>query len=373
MRVLHVARGGLDDRCDRLLITLARERGLWPGMHSRFALCQPGRFGRELEAAGAVVHDLGAVRARDPLSLWRARSRLRSIVDENRIEAVVCHRIQAFEALSQTVKSIHRPLILWAHSPDDFAGWTRRPDEAAFADMVLCNSEFTASGLRMLSSYVAIETIYYPLSPPEHREGARTAIRRQYRVADDEVVVCCGLDSDRAEAMIRAGARMHELRGWTIWFIAPHGHTHDPASFKHHAREAGIADRVQFMAASDGAADLVAAADVYCEPDRKPQAFSPLMIEALYRGLPVLATALGATGEIVDESCAILVPPHDRESLAAALCELIVNHGLRSRLGAAGPPRARALCDPREQMRRLANCLARTTAFELGSFEARTR
>jgi glycosyltransferase involved in cell wall biosynthesis len=376
MRVLHVARGGLDNQCDRLLVALARQRKLWPGMHSHFALCPPGRLGRELDAAGASVYDLGAMRARDPLSLWRARSRLRSLVDENRIEAVVCHRIQTFDPLSATARSIHRPLILWSHSPDDTAAWIRRPDEAAFADMVLCNSEFTASGLRALFSHVAIETIYYPIAPPECQHGTRSSIRRRHLAADGEVVILCPLEADGAEAMICAARQLRELSGWTIWFMPPHSNdkrSRDLAPFKHRSREAGIADRIQFISASDDEAQVLAAGDFYCEPNRNPQAFGWRMVEALYCGLPVLATALGAAPEILDESCAILVSAGEDDSLAAALRELIVNRELRARFGGAGPARAQALCEPRQQMRRLANCLARTTAFDLGSFEARTR
>ncbi len=375
MRVLHVARGGFDDHCDRLLIALARAQGLWPGLNSRFALCPPGRLGRELERAGATFYDLGATRLRDPLSLWRARGRMRSLLDENRIEAVVCHRVRTFEAFSTTIRSIHRPVILWSHSPDDTYGWIRRPDAAPFADMVLCNSEFTASGLRARSSHVAIETVYYPIAQPEPHEGARTSLRRQYGVADDTVVIVCASEHDPAETVIRAAGQLRELSGWTIWFVSSHAnedHAQNPAALKHHAQDAGIADRIQFITHVD-APDVLAAGDIYCETNRHPEAFSWRLVEALYCGLPVLATAVGATREIVDESCAILVSPDDPGWLVATLGELTANRGLRWRLGAAGPSRARALCGPREQMRRLANCLARTTAFDLGSFDARLR
>jgi glycosyltransferase involved in cell wall biosynthesis len=371
MRVLHVARPGSDDQCDRLLLTLVRERNLWPGMHSRFSLCPPGRLGHELEAAGAAVYDLGATRNRDPLSQWRARSRLRSIVDENRIEAVVCHRIQTFEALSTTVRSIHRPVILWMHSHDDETAWMRRPDEAAIADMVLCNSEFTADNLRARSSDVAVETIHYPIVPPELHRDARASIRRQHGAADDTAVIVCSAEPHRAETIIRAARELRENGGWTIWFVSSRTQgDHEQASLKHHAGADGIGGRIRFIADAPG---VLAAGDIFCETNSHPEPFSWRLVEAMYSGLPVLATAIGATREIADESCAILVAPDDEGWLVAALGELIANRDLRARLGAAGPLRARALFEPREQMRRLANCLARTTEFDLGSFEARTR
>ena len=91
--------------------------------------------------------------------------------------------------------------------------------------------------------------------------------------------------------------------------------------------------------------------------------FGITFIEALYAGLPVVTTAIGGALEIVDGSCGMLVQPDDPATLAVALRELIENSELRARLGAAGPMRAAALCDPGRQMARLGGGAEQTHFF----------
>jgi glycosyltransferase involved in cell wall biosynthesis len=98
---------------------------------------------------------------------------------------------------------------------------------------------------------------------------------------------------------------------------------------------------------------LLAAADIHCQPNTGPEPFGITFVEALQAGLPVVTTAQGGALEILDDSCGILTPPGDAESLATSLRELIERPDLRSQLGRAGPARASALCDPSRQMSRL--------------------
>jgi glycosyltransferase involved in cell wall biosynthesis len=72
----------------------------------------------------------------------------------------------------------------------------------------------------------------------------------------------------------------------------------------------------------------------------------------------VVTTALGGAIEIVDESCGILVAPNDVDALAAALARLIDDANTRRRLGAAGPSRAKALCDPPTILWRMVTLIA---------------
>jgi glycosyltransferase involved in cell wall biosynthesis len=118
---------------------------------------------------------------------------------------------------------------------------------------------------------------------------------------------------------------------------------------------------------------LLAAADIYCQPNIGPDAFGIAFIEALYAGLPVMTSAIGGGGEVVTPSCGILLEPGDAQALAGALRQLIDDPQRRRLLAAAGPARAKELCDPRVVLPRLHRTLANLCVINPAKMAAHER
>lgn len=91
----------------------------------------------------------------------------------------------------------------------------------------------------------------------------------------------------------------------------------------------------------DDAARLMPAFDVLAVPSRA-EPFGLVTLEALARGVPVVATSSGGSREIIrDGKEGLLVAPEDPEALAAAIHRLLSEHALHARCAAAGPRRVR--------------------------------
>ncbi|MDX1643477.1 MAG: glycosyltransferase family 4 protein [Thermoanaerobaculia bacterium] len=82
--------------------------------------------------------------------------------------------------------------------------------------------------------------------------------------------------------------------------------------------------------------------------DGDQDALPTVLLEAMARGLACVSTPIGGVPEIVEHGATgLLVPPNDREALAAAISELLDSPEKRRRMGEAGHRRAARLFDRR--------------------------
>ncbi|MGH2589457.1 MAG: glycosyltransferase family 4 protein, partial [Actinomycetota bacterium] len=103
------------------------------------------------------------------------------------------------------------------------------------------------------------------------------------------------------------------------------------------ARELGVEDAVALVPGVERVADAYAAADVFVNPVRVPEAFGRASCEALLAGRPVVAAGVGAVPEVLrDGETAVLVPPDDPSALAAAVLGVLRDPERAERISARG-------------------------------------
>jgi glycosyltransferase involved in cell wall biosynthesis len=89
----------------------------------------------------------------------------------------------------------------------------------------------------------------------------------------------------------------------------------------------------------------------------------PVVIkEAMARGVPVVATAITAIPEMVDDEVGALVQPDDVDALAAAVLRLLEDDALRTRLGKEARKRVEDRFALADEVRRLHTALERMVA-----------
>jgi glycosyltransferase involved in cell wall biosynthesis len=357
--------GNLYGGVERMLTTFATCRHLVPEMEPEFGLCFRGRLWDELSAIGVPVHDLGAVRASRPWTVWRARRELRRLLKDRRIEAVLFQANWAHAIFAPVVRAAHVRLATFAQDarerPSVWDRWAGRSPP----DLVLANSRYTAGTVGCYMPGVPVEVVYPPV--PETAVGDRCLVREQVRAElgtpADAVVL---LQASRLErwkgpaVYVEALGRLRDVAGWTAW-LAGGAQKGDEAAFLEELRRSadrlGIADRIRFLGQRSDVARLMAAADVFCQPNTAPEPFGIVFVEALLAGLPVVTTDIGGGKEIVTDDCGIRVPPGDPAAVAAALGALVEDTAMRTALGSAGPARAREVSDPARQLRIVAAAL----------------
>ncbi len=117
------------------------------------------------------------------------------------------------------------------------------------------------------------------------------------------------------------------------------GHLHE--QLRAQADGLGIGDRVYLPGHRTDARMLLDAADVFVLPSRH-EGMPLVLLEAMDAGLPVVATRVIGSEEVVaDGVTGLLVPPGDPAALGAALSRLLADPILREQYGRAGRQRYR--------------------------------
>lgn len=109
--------------------------------------------------------------------------------------------------------------------------------------------------------------------------------------------------------------------------------------------QAGLQDRLHRLGYRDDVPELLSEIDLLVHPAHQ-EPFGRVLLEAAAAGVPIVATAVGGTPEIVEDGqSARLIPPGDPRALAAALVELHGDASLRRRFAAAA---RRRVCETYE-------------------------
>lgn len=357
MRVLHVHSGNLYGGVETFLLSLARFRSLAPSMEMSVALTTDGRIAGELRESGVRVTILGETRISRPFTVKRARSVLAELLEKDRPHVVVCHQSWPLALFGSLVRRGSSALVLWMHMAAghhwlDRLAWRVRPS------MVVCNSLFTASTLP--KSDARVEVVYAPV---EARHPGAPCLSRNGRAG---IIQVSRMEPLKGHAvLLDALGRLRARTDWSCRLAGGAQRAHEAEymeSLRARAATLGIGDRVEFLGDRSDVPQLLAESDIYCQPNTAPDAFGLSLIEALAAGLPVVTSAIGGANEILDDTCGVFVAPGDSATLASALAALLENRGRRERLGANGPRRALALCNPAAQMPRIAEILEKAAA-----------
>lgn len=366
MRVLRLYSGNLFGGVENYLVLLAKLRYLAPDLETAFGLCFHGPLYDRLVDAGVRVYDLGEVRLRYPWTVWRARQRLRALLQDPGFDVVVTHSCWPHVIFGPVVRQAGVRLVHWVHDLLTGRQWIERWAGRTPPDLVMANSRFTAGPARQLFARSPVEVCYHPVSPPgaQDTEGMRHAVRAELGTPPSRVVI---LQASRLERWkghrvhLEALARLRGMPDWEAWFAGgpqKAGEAAYLAELRELTARAGIADRVRFLGQRADVPRLMAGADIFCQPNVGPEPFGLVFVEALYAGLPVVGSSTGGTLEIVDDACGVLLPAGDVPAVADALAGLVRDPDRRRALGSVGPAKAAALCFPPVEYARLCKFLA---------------
>lgn len=170
------------------------------------------------------------------------------------------------------------------------------------------------------------------------RDETRARLRREFGVSDGSPVVTMvallrhvkGHD-ELVKAIPRVLGRFPQAR-----FVLAGGGDRE-AELRAAVQEFG--DSVLFLGMRDDVPDILSASDLFVLPSYS-EALPTVLLEAMAMRLPVVATRVGGTPEIVaDGETGLLIPTHDADALARAILDCLEDPARARAMGDAGRER----------------------------------
>ncbi|HYB09438.1 MAG TPA: glycosyltransferase family 4 protein [Alphaproteobacteria bacterium] len=345
--------------------------GLEDAGHEVVGVCSDGPYLAKVSALGLRVEPVAISRSFDLLKHFDTYRRLVELFRREDFDLVHVHtpvasligRLAAWRAgVARIVYTAHG---FYFH--DDMPWWKRAPFVALewlggrVTDILFTQAEEDAATARRLSLCAGstVAAIGNGVDPrqfhPPHGVEEREATRRTLDTPQDAAVVLVvgRLVAEKGYLELFDAMRQVDAVLWVIGDRLPSDHAsridralealpHDPL----------LSRRVRLLGYRDDVPALMRAADIFTLPSHR-EGMPRSIIEAMFTGLPVVATDIrGSREEVVEGETGALVPRRDANALAAALNGLVADPALRAKQGAAGRARALAHYDEGEVVAR---------------------
>lgn len=332
LKVVHVTLGLEVGGQERLLVEMARHRDASRFDWAVISLGTRGPLADALEAIGVGVVAMGSPEGFTPL-LW---SRLSSMFHVEHCDVVHTHDdrplIYAMPAAwwAGTKRRIHTH----HHGQLDQFTWRQRfllRQAARFAQHFICVSHDSAR--YMVDQGVSrsiVQTIWNGID--------LTRFAYQGPCDNGSVVTVARLSPEKDIAtLLRAIPHVVAKMPQARFDIAGDGPCRE--ELRGLARTLNIADQVTFHGTSHDIPAFLCRARLFVLPSLS-EGISLTLLEAMARGLPVVATNVGGNPEVVDAGATgLLVPPGDAKALAESIVELLTDMARCQRMGATGRQR----------------------------------
>jgi glycosyltransferase involved in cell wall biosynthesis len=347
MKIVHLVIGG--DVAGGQLVALRLARAARTrGDDVAFVAPEHGPFTELAAREGFPVAILPLRRSFQLGAAWRLARLLR----RRRADVLHTHTLAAANVLARLAGAVARvPVVSHLHIENHFRPATRwllaRLDNATArlaARLVAVSEDTKRAYERQGYPRGRIEVVYNGVDLPANGDFRRNVPARIGEVARL-------FDVKGQRELLHALARLPEVRLVLAGRDLEQGGAFQD-ELERESERLGIRERVEFGFHEDVPA-LLETLDVVALPSWT-EGLPLVLLEAMARGRPVVATPVGGTPELVtDGETGLLVPPRDPEALAAALRRVLDDPELARRLGEAARARVADRFTAAEQERRI--------------------
>lgn len=334
--ITELSAGGAQSALARLLSGIDRVR------YAPVVACYyngDGMVAQKIRALDIPVHDLGMDRK------WRvdAFARLAGLIRSERPTILHTWMFHANVPGRVLGRSLRVPVIIGSERTMASESQTRYRLNAATArnaDAIICVSQnvanfaresigLPAEKLRVVPNGIDLSTVRQKEAAP-HNSGDPVKLLYLGRLTEVKGV----------RDLIEAAQILAAATPANAWHLTLMGDGNLRGELEERIAEYGLREQITLIAAQADALQRIADHDALVLASHW-EGMPNVAIEAMAAGIPVVATAVGGTPEVVVQGkTGLLVPSHNPAAFAGAMATLIADDATRVRMGAAGRRRA---------------------------------
>lgn len=307
--------------------------------------------------------------------MWQLRRLLLELVDQYDIDVIQTHLLRSLDFLVLSLRFSRDLLIFWTFQnanfdlrPDHLSrhAWLLKPKRLSHHllyrlggrwvnRLIAVSEDVKTSILQTMGGIPAekISVIFNSVDMDRYPKAIdKTAVRAQLGLADTDQVMAVVATFKRQKGhryLIEATAEVvTHFPALHILFIGD-GELRDELQAQ--TQTLHMEKHIHFLGTRQDVPDLLAASDYFVLPSLW-EGLSMALVEALASGLPVIATAVSGTNQVmISGETGLLVPPEDAASLAAAMRQMLSDPVGAAAMGQRGQERVRRYFSARKQAR----------------------
>ncbi|OPX85005.1 MAG: putative glycosyltransferase EpsD [Pelotomaculum sp. PtaB.Bin013] len=204
--------------------------------------------------------------------------------------------------------------------------------------------------------------------PDEYSSGRRFRVRERLAIGEKEPVITMigRINQEKGyHDLVDALQTVRDIP-WQALFIGPDEGFLSILTQQINSCE--LQDRIGILGPRSDIADLLAVTDIYVLPSYR-EGLPRSLIEAQAMALPCVATNIRGCREVVEEGVTgFLITPGDSETMGGVLRKLLLDPGLRLRMGQEGRKRVRRYFDEAEVSRKVMSVYEEVLKYEKNSY-----
>lgn len=305
--------------------------------------------------------------------MWQLRRRLLALVDRHDVDVVQTHLLRTLDFLVLSLRRRRKLRVFWTFQNANFDlrpdhlqrhGWLLRPKRLAHhllyrwgargvSGFVAVSEDVKRSILDTMRGIPAqkISVIFNSVDVARYGQRVdKTAVRRQIGLSgDDQVLAVVATFKPQKGHRYLLDAVAEVVTHAPALHVLLIGDGELRPALQAQTRALDLDAHVHFLGTRSDVPDLLAASDGFVLPSLW-EGLSMALVEAMASRLPVIATAVSGTTQVmVHDETGLLVPPGDAPALAAAICQLLSDPGAAAAMGRRGRRRVERHFSARKQ------------------------